>query len=199
MKLERTVEFSVLEDCGGGLHLAVFDDEDRCIYFASGGEQNLQDLADSVKALLAGDHPLRDGWELEGAFVGGEAQEVYEDLISYPYGWEVIGQVIAGDYRLYPSRAGAAGDRLLRLIICAGEKVIIVVADEEYNAEEWWDAARSDGNAPACIAQWLQQLNMTPLHLTPAEADEVRKWAEGLPGWDDGPAHAPHPLLFCED
>ena len=73
-----------------------------------------------------------------------------------------------------------------------------VSADEEYNAEEWWFAARADGNPPACIAEWIQRMDMAPIHLTKAQAEEVRKWAEGLPGWADGPAHAPHPLLFRE-
>lgn len=73
-----------------------------------------------------------------------------------------------------------------------------VSADEEYNAEEWWFAARADGNPPACIAEWIQRMNFTPLYLTPEQAEEVRKWAEGLPGWADGPAHAPHPLIFQE-
>ena len=73
-----------------------------------------------------------------------------------------------------------------------------VSADEEYNAEDWWDAARADANAPACIKEWIQRLGFTSLYLTPAEAEEVRRWAESLPGWDDGPAHAPHPLIFQE-
>jgi hypothetical protein len=189
----RTVsEYSVIEDCGGGLHLAVFDGEGHCIYLASGGEYDLRGLAEGINALLAGDNPLLDGWELEGASVGDEAQKAYEDITSYPYGWEVI----ADETQLYPSRAGAAGERLLQLIPCATGGMVSIMADEEYNAEDWWFAARADGNAPACVKEWIQLMSFTPLYLTPAEAAEVRKWAESLPGWDDGPVHAPHPLLF---
>jgi hypothetical protein len=73
-----------------------------------------------------------------------------------------------------------------------------VIADEENNAEIWWDAARAASDTPACVKEWIQLMRFAPLYLTREQAIEVRKWAESLPGWDDGPAHAPYPLLFCE-
>ena len=84
-----------------------------------------------------------------------------------------------------------------KLVEITGEMTVLV-ADEENNAEEWWSEALDNADsAPECIKDWLQNATNAIL-LTPAEAEEVRKWAESLPGWDDGPAHAPYPLLFHE-
>jgi hypothetical protein len=77
-------------------------------------------------------------------------------------------------------------------------KRISLVVDEENNAELWWAAARASACTPACIEGWVQAASFDPVELTAAEAEEVLAWAQSLPGWDGGPEHAPHPLLFAE-
>jgi hypothetical protein len=95
--------FQVLEDNGGGLHLAVFDG-DTCIYYASGYEHSPAHLQEDMAALYSGRHPLQDGWESDLPD-GYTPQQLYDNLTSFEYGWEII----ADDAGVYPERMGAAG------------------------------------------------------------------------------------------
>ena len=95
--------FQVIEDNGGGLHLAVFDD-DVCIYYASGYEHSPAHLQEDMAALYSGRHPLQDGWESDLPD-GYTPQQLYDNLTSFEYGWEII----ADDAGVYPERMGAAG------------------------------------------------------------------------------------------
>ena len=95
--------YQVLEDNGGGLHLAIFDG-DACIWYASGHEHHPGGLREDIEALLDGGHPLRDKWE-SNAPAGYTAQQLYDELTSYEYGWEII----ADESDTYPDRMGAAG------------------------------------------------------------------------------------------
>jgi len=97
------LSYQVIEDNGGGLHLAVFDD-DVCIYYGSGYEHRPDHLQEDIAALYSGRHPLQDGWESDLPD-GYTPQQLYDELTSYEYGWEII----ADDAGVYPERMGAAG------------------------------------------------------------------------------------------
>ena len=98
------LSYQVLEDNGGGLHLAVFNGSE-CIWFSSGYQflpaDNLQ--AD-IKALQAGANPLQDGWE---TYIpeGYTPQRLYDEFTNFKWGW----QVIADETGIYPERMGVAG------------------------------------------------------------------------------------------
>ena len=104
-----TMRFQVIEDNGGGLHLAVFNCGDECIWYASGYEHNPDSLQEEIAALRAGEDP-RDGWEVNLP-EGYTPQQLYDDLTSCEYGWEII----ADDVGVYPERMGAAGQRAFGL------------------------------------------------------------------------------------
>ena len=107
---KKRLTYQVLEDSGGGLHLAVFDDN-GCIYYASGLEHlPAADVQEMIQALQDGTDPVREGWEsdLPDDYT---PQRLYHELTSYEYGWEII----ADELDTYPWRMGAAGKRTFRL------------------------------------------------------------------------------------
>jgi len=101
--MAKTLSYQVLEDNGGGLHLAVFNG-DECIYYASGYEYIPGNLREDITALQNGADPLQDGWESDLPD-GYTPQQMYDNLTSYEYGWEII----ADEFDTYPWRMGAAG------------------------------------------------------------------------------------------
>ena len=107
--MAKKLSYQVLEDDGGGLHLAVFDDSD-CIWFASDYEYHPDGLREDIAALQGGEHPVRDEWE-SNLPEGYTAQEMYDELTSYEYGWEII----ADDAGVYPDRMGVAGCKVFGL------------------------------------------------------------------------------------
>lgn len=96
--------YQVIEDNAGNLYLAVFDDNDKCIYFASGYEYIPNNLREDIAALQDGADPLQDGWE---SYLpdGYTPQRLYDELISHEHGW----QIIADETNIYPHRMGIAG------------------------------------------------------------------------------------------
>ena len=102
--MAKTLSYQVLEDNGGGLHLAIFDGDDECIWYASGYEHHPDNLLEDIAALRDGGHPLQDGWESDLPD-GYTPQQLYDELTSYEYGWEII----ADESATYPDRMGAAG------------------------------------------------------------------------------------------
>lgn len=99
----KKLGYQVIEDDGGGLHLAVFDG-DACIWYACSYEYNPEGLREDIAALKEGSHPVVDRWETNLPD-GYTPQQMYDKLISYEYGWEII----ADDAGVYPERMGAAG------------------------------------------------------------------------------------------
>lgn len=97
------LSYQVLEDNGGGLHLAIFDNNE-CIWFASGYEFIPDNLREDVAALQDGANPVQDGWEFYLPD-GYTAQQLYDEFTSCEYGW----QIIADETNIYPYRMGIAG------------------------------------------------------------------------------------------
>lgn len=49
------------EDNAGWLHLAALDNTGRCVWYYVDGDR--QRMAETVAAAMAGEDPIRDGWE----------------------------------------------------------------------------------------------------------------------------------------
>jgi hypothetical protein len=96
--------YQVIEDNGGGLHLAVFGADDECIWYASGYEYIPDNLREDIAALQDGADPLQDGWESDLPD-GYTPQKLYDELTSHEYGWAII----ADETSIYPHRMGVAG------------------------------------------------------------------------------------------
>lgn len=71
----------------------------------------------------------------------------------------------------------------------------LVGTDWENGDEDWWDAANTATNAPAV---WQAAASADPIVVTADEAEQIIAWAETLPGWDEGPEFAPHPLVVYQ-
>src|SRR5690606_2196145 len=99
----RALAWQVIEDNGGGLHLAVLED-DRCIYYGHGYEHNEAGLRADVQALREGQHPIRDGWEGSA----DDPQAAYDGLIRYAHAWTIV----ADDEGVYYDHMGAAARRV---------------------------------------------------------------------------------------
>jgi len=102
--MTKKLSYQVIEDNGGGLHLVVFDDSGTCIYYGTSYEYNPDSLREDIAALRDGGHPVKDKWETNLPD-GYTPQQLYDELMSYEYGWEII----ADDTGVYPERMGAAG------------------------------------------------------------------------------------------
>jgi hypothetical protein len=100
---KHRLSYQVLEDNGGGLHLAVFNDNE-CIWFASSYEFIPDNLREDIAALQDGADPLQDGWEFYLPD-GYTPRQLYDEFTSHGYGW----QIIADETNIYPHRMGAAG------------------------------------------------------------------------------------------
>ena len=70
-----------------------------------------------------------------------------------------------------------------------------IVVDEENNAELFWQSA-GETTAPMPRAIKALLAGADEVTVGPGEAAETLAWCATRPGWDGGPAHAPHSLLF---
>lgn len=109
------VTWQVIEDNGGGLHLAVFSGDD-VIYYASGYESNEESLRADLKDLREGSDPRHGGWETQT----DEPQAAYDSLTSHEYGWTVV----ADESDTYYDRMGAAAQRVF------GYRAAVYVAED---------------------------------------------------------------------
>ena len=101
--MAKRLNYVVIEDNAGGLHLAVFDG-DKCIWYGGEYERNLDRLRGDINALLNGADPIRDDWETDLP-ENYTPQEIYEEITGYDYGWSII----ADETNIYPNYMGAMG------------------------------------------------------------------------------------------
>lgn len=81
-----------------------------------------------------------------------------------------------------------------------------IQVDYENNSTEWIDAARDRVERPdggligeenrRVIRELLSPGGPEEFTVRDDFAEQIRAWAEALPGWDAGDARAPHPLIF---
>lgn len=75
----------------------------------------------------------------------------------------------------------------------------VLKVDEENNSG-WWDGARerldADGKPDWMSARFAAMLSAGgPEAFDGANIDQILNWCAEIPGWDDGPAYAKHPLM----
>lgn len=92
-------KYEVIEDNGGGLTLVTFDENGTVDYLHTGYEYVVGSLTMDLEALKNGDNPVED-WD------GNEEnpQKVYDNIISYEYGWKIV----ADNDGIYPNKMGGA-------------------------------------------------------------------------------------------
>lgn len=93
-------KYEVIEDNGGGLTLVVFNKNGKVDYLHSGYEYGKPGrLICDLEALKNGDDPVKE-WD------GNEdnPQEIYDNILSFEYGWEIV----ADNDGIYPDRMGRA-------------------------------------------------------------------------------------------
>ncbi len=81
----------------------------------------------------------------------------------------------------------------------------VITIDKEHNGDAWWTAYNAtlhpDPRARDIqrVDSIMSQVRNNKSAVIPGdELDVFIEWAESLPGWNDGPEHAPHPLLISE-
>lgn len=81
----------------------------------------------------------------------------------------------------------------------------VITIDKEHNGDAWWTAYNAtlhpDPRARDIqrVDSIMSQVRNNKSAVIPGdELDVFIEWAESLPGWNDGPEHAPHPLLINE-
>lgn len=81
-------------------------------------------------------------------------------------------------------------------VICGDRLRYHVCADMENNADTWWEAAR--GSVSSCPKFAREFIMGTSDHAETEKSNALKRfyqWCQSLPGWNDGPAHAPRPIL----
>ena len=73
-----------------------------------------------------------------------------------------------------------------------------IIVDMECPAPEWWNAARADREH---WPQGIERLLVVPrgcgrIIFRTVDAEEIRAWAQSLPGWHSGGVDASRPLCF---
>lgn len=76
---------------------------------------------------------------------------------------------------------------------------MIIKVEEENNCSKFWDHVYEDPEAPEEIKALLYVGRNQLVIDNPCRAEEVKRWCESVPGFADGPKHAPFALIFEED
>jgi len=72
------------------------------------------------------------------------------------------------------------------------------VVDEENNAEEFWDALADHGGGGFSEPIDVLLRDNRVVVENDAARDALLSWMRSMPGWEGGPAHAPHPVTVNE-
>jgi hypothetical protein len=133
-----------------------------------------------------------------GVPLEGDYSEFGDEIVEISHdedGWHVGGPADLDDASWAP-RDDAMAARLRARADREGDAQISVISvDEECSAEEWWVAAGASDSTPVQIREWVARWLNCSIRVPRETANEIMTWAASLPGWSDGPAHAPHPLI----
>lgn len=76
-------------------------------------------------------------------------------------------------------------------------KIKFIVENTEYHAEDWWGAAQ-DSACPEALRP-LVTCETASVAVLESEVPRILVWASELPGWADGPEHAPRALIVRDE
>jgi len=71
--------------------------------------------------------------------------------------------------------------------------MVIVTVDYE-NCSAWWDHARQRADVPSALRPLLEVGGVDAVEVEERDLAPLLAWCRGVPGWDDGPSYARHPL-----
>lgn len=95
-------KFAAFEDSGGGLWLALFNEDGDCLFLADNWEYNPGGLTTAIEEIRNGLNPSDAEWDwMENP------QEMYDQCCSYGCGFDVI----ADQDGIYPEKMGGSGYR----------------------------------------------------------------------------------------
>jgi hypothetical protein len=79
------------------------------------------------------------------------------------------------------------------------KKVTMTISvDWENNGEKFWESFNKKADSIKELDD-MSELDEWRFKTTPERAQEIVTFLEGLDGWNDGPSHAPHPLIISID
>jgi hypothetical protein len=115
-------------------------------------------------------------------------QRYYAALRKAEVEYEKAKQLLAKRYEM---QRGGSVDRDTKWVLNV---------DWENGGERWWEALdrelakskhRNDAEFKR-LARWREDPSAGPIQVS----DRVRRFLESLPGYNEGPPHAPHPVIF---
>jgi hypothetical protein len=72
--------------------------------------------------------------------------------------------------------------------------------DYENNTEDWWyNAHRCGRRIPQELRPLFETDDVQDVYVSQDRWHLVRDWCVSIPGWLDGPEHAPTPLIFYKE
>jgi hypothetical protein len=77
-------------------------------------------------------------------------------------------------------------------------KIKIIAENTEYHAEDWWEAAQDSSACPEALRS-LVTCKTASVAVLASEVPRILAWASELPGWADGPEHAPRALIVRDE
>lgn len=72
---------------------------------------------------------------------------------------------------------------------------VLILVDSKNSGEAFWRHVSSAAGAPAALLEIASGVADEQL-VTAQEAQEIEAWCKRALGWSDGPAYAPHPIIF---
>jgi hypothetical protein len=80
----------------------------------------------------------------------------------------------------------------------AAKRDWIVSIDWENNGDEFWQNMNARDDVPPELRMYLNGFSDLT-NVTARKAKQLIAYVETVQGWFDGPTHARHPLIICED
>lgn len=105
------LNYQVLEDNGGGIHLFVFEGEEAKVIFAHSGYNS---LIEDIAELKKGGHPIHDGWDgnIDPEEYECSTLDEYYDLIRYYVdSYNITTPIVADQNGIYPEKMGASAHK----------------------------------------------------------------------------------------
>lgn len=106
----KKLNYQVVEDNGGGLHLVVLSKRGRAIYVHSGYEYCHGQLQNDLNALDNGGDPVADGWDGCEDNPRSLWQDMLDNINSGGHGYQIVADNDTGTYTPHTDRMGTAAE-----------------------------------------------------------------------------------------